>query len=115
MNSLPFKVFRLSGGIVEVLLVSHKRPDGVWGTSVLQQLPGWGFRVAELTPVASDDCIPRILEGFQRWAGGRIQEVDLWGSPGAPRERQGADQQLKIDSGWVKLKDRHFFRMLEVG
>jgi len=72
-------------------------------------LPGWGFRLAELSPVASEDCIPRILASFQRWAGGQIHEVELLNPPTTP----GCEPRL--DSGWVRLKDRHFFRMLQVG
>lgn len=110
MRSLPFKVYRLTGGIVDVVVVSRQRPDGTWGTFVLQQLPGWGFRLAELAPVPSVDCVPRVLEGFRRWAGGQIQEIELVITHGA-RGRQGSP----LDSGWIRLKDRQFFRMLEVG
>lgn len=110
MRSLPYRVFRLSGGIVDVVVVSRRRGDGTWGASVLQQLPGWGFRLAELTPVASEECVPRILEGFRKWAGGQIQEVEIICPQGAKRRRDP-----RVDSGWVRLKDHHFFRMLEVG
>lgn len=110
MRSLPYRVYRLTGGIVDVVVVSRKRPDGAWGTSVLQQLPGWGFRLAELAPVPSEDCIPRVLEGFKKWAGGQIQEVDLTAASGVKRW-----QDRGLDSGWIRLKNRHFFRILEVG
>lgn len=109
-HSLPYKVYRLTGGIVDVVVISRKRCDGTWSTSVLQQLPGWGFRLAELAPVPSEDCVPRVLEGFRRWAGGQIQEIELV-IPRGVRPRQGSS----LDSGWVRLKDHHFFRMLEVG
>ncbi len=110
MGSLPYRVYRLTGGIVDVVVISRKRPDGAWSTSVLQQLPGWGFRLAELAPVPSEDCIPRVLEGFKKWAGGQIQEVELMTPYGAKRRQDPC-----LDSGWVRLKNRHFFRILEVG
>jgi hypothetical protein len=109
MDALPCKAYLLSGGMVDVVVLSQQRQDGGWYISVLQQMPDWGFRLAEEEVAQSEDIMSKILEGFQRWAGGEIQEVEL-----RAQRRGQARRQAGVDSGWIKLKDHSFFRFLEV-
>ena len=106
---MSYRAFMLTGGMLDVVVISRPTADGNWAITILQQLPGWGYRVSELASARIEDCVPQVLLGFRKWAGGQITEIALAsateGTPDAPQ---------RLDSGWVRMKEHSFFRMLEI-
>lgn len=104
------KLYRLSSGELEVLVISRKRGQRGKGTAAsVSWLPCGKVRISKVGG-ASDGLIYDMLTKFQRESGGNIQ-VHRLAAANVAAEKVG----LLVDSGWIMLNGNRMVRVLQLG
>lgn len=103
------KLYRLSSGELEVLVISRKKPRRRGRAASISWLPCGKVQIGKVGG-ASDGFIFEMLSKFQREAGGDI-EVHSLGEAGTSDQSVG----ILIDSGWIMLRGNRMVRVLQLG
>lgn len=103
------KMYRLSSGELEVLVISRRKPHRRASAASVSWLPGGKVQISKVGS-ASDGFIFEMLTRFQREAGGDIEVHSLSGKSAA-----GQSVGTLIDSGWIMLQGNRMVRVLQLG
>lgn len=102
------KVFRLSSGDLEVLVITKKKSGRRTSAATVTWLPCGKVELGKVGG-ASEGFILDLLAKFQRETGGDIEVVPL-GSNGTSEDPVG----VLVDSGWLKLRGNRLIRVLQI-
>ncbi len=102
------KVFRLSSGELEVLVITKKRSGRRSSAATVTWLPCGKAEIGKVGG-ASESFILDLLAKFQRETGGDIEVVPL-------NDNRGREESVGVlvDSGWLKLKGNRLMRVLQL-
>lgn len=103
------KMYRLSSGELEVLVISKKKSNRRASAASVSWLPSGKLQISKVGS-ASDGFIFEMLTKFQREAGGDI-EVHRLSENGCVGPSVGT----LIDSDWIKLQGNRMVRVLQIG
>lgn len=103
------KVFRLSSGELEVLVITRKKSGRRTSAATVTWLPCGKVELGRVGG-ASESFILDLLAKFQRETGGDIEVVPLGD------KRIGEDAVgVMVDSGWLKIRGNRLIRVLQLG
>ncbi|MBI2955314.1 MAG: hypothetical protein HYY30_13450 [Chloroflexi bacterium] len=103
------KLYRLSSGELEIIVISKKKPRHRPTAASVSWLPCGKVQINKIGS-ASDGFIFEMLTKFQRESGGEI-EVHRLSEATAP----GQAEDVPIDSGWIMLRGDRMVRVLQFG
>ena len=102
------KLFRLTAGELEVMVISRKNAGHPTRAVSVTWLPCGKVEFGKVAN-ASDGFILGMLSKFQREAGGDIEVLHL-----AETRSTGNSVGVLIDSGWLKLRGNRLARFLQI-
>lgn len=107
-NGTIDKVFRLSSGELEVLVITKKKSGRRSSAATVTWLPCGKVELGKVGG-ASESFVLDLLSKFQRETGGDIEAVPL------SDNRGGEDPVgILVDSGWLKLRGNRLMRVLQI-